>query len=61
MPLTEIPYKGYIVDCYFDNLLPDNEFIRERIQNRFNASSKNSIFAGMRQIKNRCTISVAQK
>ena len=40
MPLTEIPYKGYIVDCYFDNLLPDNEFIRERIQNRFNASSK---------------------
>lgn len=42
MPLTEIPYKGYIVDNYFDNLLPDNEFIRERIQSRFNAPSKKS-------------------
>lgn len=40
MPLTEIPYKGYIVDSYFDNLLPDSELIRERIQARFNAPSK---------------------
>ncbi|MCC2666790.1 MAG: HipA N-terminal domain protein [Gammaproteobacteria bacterium] len=40
MPLTEIPYKGYKVDCYFENLLPDNELIRERIQARFNAPSK---------------------
>ena len=24
MPLTEIPYKGHVVDCYFDNLLPDS-------------------------------------
>ncbi len=40
MPLTEIPYKGHIVDCYFENLLPDNELIRERIQARFNAPSK---------------------
>src|SRR5438132_743838 len=40
MPLTEIPYKGYVVDCYFDNLLPDSELIRERIQARFNAPSK---------------------
>jgi len=30
MPLTEVPYKGYIVDRYFDNLLPDNELIRQR-------------------------------
>lgn len=40
MPLTEVPYKGYIVDCYFDNLLPNSELILERIQARFNASSK---------------------
>lgn len=40
MPLTEIPYKGYVVDCYFDNLLPDSELIRERIQTRFNTPSK---------------------
>ncbi len=40
MPLTEISYKGYVVDCYFDNLLPDSELIRERIQSRFNAPSK---------------------
>ena len=40
MPLTEIPYKGYVVDCYFNNLLPDSEVILERIQARFNAPSK---------------------
>lgn len=40
MPLTEIPYKGQLVDYYFDNLLPDSELIRERIQARFQASSK---------------------
>lgn len=42
MPLTEAPYKGQIVDCYFDNLLPDSELIRERIQARFQAPSKKS-------------------
>src|SRR5687768_232614 len=42
MPLTEIPFKGEVVDCYFDNLLPDNELIRGRIQARFNAPSKRS-------------------
>lgn len=41
MPLTEIPYKGIVVENYFDNLLPDNELIRRRIQTRFNAPSKN--------------------
>lgn len=40
MPLTEIPYKGHVVDNYFDNLLPDNDLIRERIQTRFTAPSK---------------------
>jgi len=40
MPLTETPYKGYIVENYFENLLPDNELIRQRIQTRFNAPSK---------------------
>lgn len=40
MPLSEAPYKGDIVNYYFDNLLPDSELIRERIQNRFNAPSK---------------------
>ncbi len=40
MPLTDMPYKGSLVDSYFDNLLPDSELIRERIQARFNAPSK---------------------
>lgn len=40
MPLTEAPYKGNVVNYYFDNLLPDSELIRERIQARFNAPSK---------------------
>ncbi len=40
MPLTEIPYKGAVVDYYFDNLLPDSELIRQRIQTRFSAPSK---------------------
>ncbi len=39
MPLTERPYKGYLVDSYFDNLLPDSEVIRKRIQTRFNIPS----------------------
>ena len=41
MPLTEIPYKGHVVDCYFDNLLPDSEIIRKRIQARFSVPSDN--------------------
>ena len=41
MPLTEVPYKGHVVDCYFDNLLPDSDAIRKRIQARFNVSSNN--------------------
>lgn len=41
MPLTEIPYKGRVVDCYFDNLLPDSDLIRKRIQARFSVPSDN--------------------
>jgi len=39
MPLTEVPYKGRIVECYFENLLPDSDAIRNRIQKRFNTES----------------------
>lgn len=41
LPLTDIPYKGYLVESYFDNLLPDNELIRKRIQTRFSTLSTN--------------------
>lgn len=40
MPLTEAPYKGDLVEHYFDNLLPDSRVIRERIQTRFQAPSE---------------------
>ncbi len=40
MPLTEIPYRGDIVEYFFDNLLPDSELIRDRIQTRFSTPSK---------------------
>jgi len=40
MPLTEVPYKGEVVTNYFDNLLPDSDLIRERIQARFGINSK---------------------
>ena len=39
MPLTEIPYKGHVVNSYFDNLLPDSDMIRKRIQARFSVPS----------------------
>ena len=38
MPLAETPYKGAIVHNYFENLLPDNAEIRERIRNRFSVA-----------------------
>lgn len=41
MPLTEIPYKGHLVDSFFDNLLPDSDIIRKRIQTRFSIPSDN--------------------
>jgi len=39
MPLTESPYEGDVVYNYFDNLLPDNESLRGRIQKRFSAKT----------------------
>ncbi len=39
MPLTRQPYAGEIAYNYFDNLLPDNRQIRERIQARFGAAT----------------------
>lgn len=37
MPLRGEPYSGEAVYAYFDNLLPNNDTIRRRIQNRFAA------------------------
>lgn len=39
MPLQESAFEGEIVYHFFDNLLPDNRQIRERIQTRFGISS----------------------
>lgn len=41
LPLAESPYKGVLVENYFDNLLPDSAQIRKRIQVRFNIASNN--------------------
>lgn len=37
-PASE-PYRGRSVEAFFDNLLPDNQRIRERLQRRFRAPS----------------------
>ena len=39
MPLTDQVYSGDTVENYFDNLLPDSQPIRNRIQKRFGAQS----------------------
>ncbi|PNU20083.1 serine/threonine protein kinase [Geothermobacter hydrogeniphilus] len=39
MPLTDQTYSGDEVENYFDNLLPDSQPIRNRIQKRFGARS----------------------
>jgi serine/threonine-protein kinase HipA len=39
MPLTQEPNTGDLVENYFDNLLPDSQPIRNRIQARFSARS----------------------
>lgn len=39
MPLLHTAYKGEVVFNFFDNLLPDNTQIRDRIQSRFRAPS----------------------
>ncbi|MGV6987802.1 type II toxin-antitoxin system HipA family toxin [Testudinibacter sp. P80/BLE/0925] len=40
LPLSEKVYKGSPVYNFFDNLLPDNEQIRSRIQQRFQVATK---------------------
>ncbi|WP_230626892.1 HipA N-terminal domain-containing protein [Photobacterium angustum] len=40
MPLRHDAYHGDIPYNFFDNLLPDNEEIRSRIQSRFQAATK---------------------
>lgn len=39
MPLTETAYQGDLVYAFFDNLLPDSNAIRRRIQTRFHSTS----------------------
>ena len=39
LPLTQETYTGEVVENYFDNLLPDSQPIRNRIQARFAARS----------------------
>lgn len=41
MPLrpASVPYRGEVVEAFFDNLLPDSREIRQRIQSRFHAAS----------------------
>jgi serine/threonine-protein kinase HipA len=38
--LDNAPIKGDRVKCYFDNLLPDSEQIRQRIQTRYHTTSR---------------------
>ena len=40
--LDNVPIKGRQVDYYFDNLLPDSEPIRKRLQDRFHTPARNS-------------------
>jgi serine/threonine-protein kinase HipA len=42
LPLTidRAPFRGGVVEAYFDNLLPDSESIRRRLQARFQAESR---------------------
>ncbi|MES2356512.1 MAG: type II toxin-antitoxin system HipA family toxin [Pseudomonadota bacterium] len=37
--LSEEPYRGPVVQAFFENLLPENERIRQRLQARFGAAS----------------------
>jgi serine/threonine-protein kinase HipA len=42
LSLDNAPIKGKPVDCYFDNLLPDSDPIRQRLQRQFHTASRNS-------------------
>ena len=39
MPLSSQVYRGQVVENFFDNLLPDTDAVRRRIQTRFGAAS----------------------
>lgn len=53
LPLSEEPYHSSIVYNYFDNLLPDNKQIRERIQAKFRIDT-NQCFDILAYIGNDC-------
>ncbi len=38
--LDNVPIRGSLVESYFDNLLPDSEPIRTRLQGRFHTASR---------------------
>lgn len=44
LPLTldRVPHRGTVVDAYFDNLLPDSDPIRRRLQARYHTASRNA-------------------
>src|SRR3990170_4642470 len=44
MPLqpSNVPYKGRLVESWFDNLLPDSATLRKRIQARFGTASSSA-------------------
>jgi serine/threonine-protein kinase HipA len=44
LPLTidRVPHRGDAVEAYFDNLLPDSEPIRRRLQERFHTDSRSA-------------------
>lgn len=39
LPLSELTFKGIHVSSFFENLLPESETMKKKIQNRFKASS----------------------
>jgi serine/threonine-protein kinase HipA len=47
------PYRGPVVEAFFENLLPDNRQIRERIQRRFHAGSM-AAFDLLREVGRDC-------
>ena len=53
MPLRQAPYKDDRVPAFFDNLLPDNNLIRHRIQTKF-ATSTTSPFDLLAEIGRDC-------
>ncbi len=44
LPITtsRVPHRGTVVEAYFDNLLPDSEAIRRRLQQRFQTESRSA-------------------